>query len=196
MCFSCARELARPRASGGPFFATKPELRPHLDGGRRGSRRGYRATSLWGHPNGTPGTKRSTSKPSATVTQGSPPVSQSKARAIRMAATGAERISESPRPPPAPASTRSTAATPTLSLSCRPRPFLRSSGSDPSRDATGAGPMLGKPPTRRGRQRRRPFLSKPTERDRYRTEESCQQDSRKHENLQRNLILAHVPFST
>jgi hypothetical protein len=36
----------------------------------------------------------------------------------------------------------------------------------------------------------------PTERDGYRTEESSHQDSRKYEHLQRNLILAHVLFST
>jgi hypothetical protein len=40
------------------------------------------------------------------------------------------------------------------------------------------------------------LLTEPTEREGYRTKESCQQDSRKHERLQRNLILAHVPFST
>jgi hypothetical protein len=34
----------------------------------------------------------------------------------------------------------------------------------------------------------------PPQRDGYRTEERCQQDSRKHENLQRDLD--HVPFST
>jgi hypothetical protein len=40
------------------------------------------------------------------------------------------------------------------------------------------------------------LLTEPTEREGYRAKESCQQDSRKHERLHRNLILAHVPFST
>ena len=51
-------------------------------------------------------------------------------------------------------------------------------------------------PKRRGRQTEAALLPKPTERDGYRTKESCQQDSRKHEYLQRNLVPAHVPFST
>src|ERR1700730_8249325 len=55
-------DLARPVQPAGFFFATKPDS-GRTDGGRRGSRRGYRATSLWGHPNKNPGTTRSTTEP-------------------------------------------------------------------------------------------------------------------------------------
>jgi hypothetical protein len=39
-------------------------------------------------------------------------------------------------------------------------------------------------------------LAKPAEGDRYRTEDGRQENSGKKEELQRNLILVHVPFST
>jgi hypothetical protein len=60
-------------------------------------------------------------------------------------------------------------------------------------NATGAslsllGIEMTRPPTEAA------LLPEPTERDGDRTEESCQQDSRKHENLQRNLVPDHVPF--
>ena len=60
-CILAPEDLARPVQPAGFFFATKPDT-GRTDGGRRGSRRGYRATSLWGHPNENPGTKRSTTE--------------------------------------------------------------------------------------------------------------------------------------
>jgi hypothetical protein len=93
-------DLARPVQPAGFFFATKPDS-GRTDGGRRGSRRGYRATSLWGHPNENPGTKRSTVKPRRRRDSGKLAGESIQAEGYPMAGTAAERISESARGTPA-----------------------------------------------------------------------------------------------
>ena len=86
-------DLARPVQPAGFFFAIKPDT-GRTDGGRRGSRRGYRATSLWGHPNENPGTKRSTVKPRRRRDSGKLAGKSIQAEGYPMAGTAAERISE------------------------------------------------------------------------------------------------------
>jgi hypothetical protein len=69
-CILAPEDSARPHSRRA--FLGQARLRPHRDGGRRGSRRGYRATGLWGHPNKNPGTQRSTSEPRRRRDSGKP----------------------------------------------------------------------------------------------------------------------------
>ena len=67
-------------------------------------------------------------------------------------------------------------------------------GSGPWREGYRRPSIIGKGIRKTRPPRRRPYY--PNQRDGDRTEESCQQDSRKHENPERNLVPTDVPFST